>query len=98
MGRLLCEEDDLGASVGEFVDDVCSYTGCTALLFHSLDQHTDSILSCFLAIGPYRNHNHLGVHQSLGAIPSTAKVVLQRAHEKHPWYDFENGIDPGNGR
>lgn len=98
LGGLLCEEDDLGASEGEFVHDGCSYTGCTALLFPSRHQYTDSILSCFLAIGPYRNHNHLGVHQSLGAIPSTAKVELQRGHEEHPWYDFEDGIDPGNGR
>lgn len=99
LGRLLCEEDDLGAAEGEFVDDGCSYTGCTALFnTHKISQYTDSILHFFWTMGPYRNHNHLGVHQSLGAIPSTAKVELQRGHEEHPWYDFEDGIDPGNGR
>ena len=46
LGGLLCEEDDLGASEGEFVDDVCSYAGCTALLFHSLDQYTALVCLC----------------------------------------------------
>ena len=40
LGGLLCEEDDLGAAEGEFVDDGCSYTRRTALLLHSFDQYT----------------------------------------------------------
>lgn len=97
-GGVLGEEDDLGAALGELVDDGGANAGCAALeaegsWISARERSTEDSRG-----GTYRDHDDLGVHHALGGVARAAKVVLERGEQQHPGRRAQNRDGIWDGR